>query len=98
MVPSGDRQPCSPSCSYADFDKDEMRPKVITRQDNHRFRVRWRQYGTEYADGWLYSDGNVTAYVYQDFRTAIMGRFTGDRLVKGRSARVTAYRLGMWFA
>ena len=92
VVPSvAGRQRCKPECNNADFGKGD-RPSRIMAQFGRASFVEWQLYGEEGGDGWLYRDARTSAYVYQDFRTAIVGKFRGDTLVRGRSAEVTGYR------
>ena len=58
----------------------------------------WKSFGNGLNDGWLYgyihpkSTGDDIAYIYDDFKTVIMGNFENGTLLSGTKAKITAYR------
>ena len=55
--------------------------------------IQWKKFGDYEYDGWLYSSqGNTVAYIYDDFRTVIIGNFQNSRLKSGYASKIIGYR------
>ena len=56
-------------------------------------QIQWKKFGDYEHDGWLYSSqGNTVAYIYDDFRTVIIGNFQNSRLKSGYASKIIGYR------
>jgi len=56
-------------------------------------QIQWKKFGDYDHDGWLYSSqGNTVAYIYDDFRTVIIGNFQNSRLKSGYASKIIGYR------
>lgn len=61
----------------------------------------WKSFGPDDHDGWLYGrldagsrfTGDDIAYVYADFKLALVGRFDDEVMTAARETRITACRL-----
>lgn len=76
--------------------EEDLILKSIT---NNKTEVSWIAYSQEVVTGWLYGKINVqdrngidVAYVYPDFKTAIMGNWTNGELRQGKTVKVKGYR------
>ena len=56
-------------------------------------QIEWKKFGPYEYDGWLYSDKTQnTTYIYDDFRTVIIGEFKNMKLRFGHASKIIAYR------
>lgn len=59
-------------------------------------KIQWKKFGDYDHDGWLYSSTDTVAYIYDDFRTAIIGHFQNTnyfpKLKSGHASKIIGYR------
>ena len=55
-------------------------------------KIRWSRHGPHEVDGWLYQEQNLTAYLYDDLNTAIIGKFKDGYVVSGKASKVIRQR------
>ena len=62
--------------------------------------ISWKYYGPFANEGWIYGrldeesqfNGDGIAYVYPNFKVALLGKFEKEFMVEAREVRVTAFR------
>lgn len=81
------------------FKKNQEDIHFISAEPNAK-GISWKYYGPNDNEGWIYGSlnekseftGNKIAYIYPNFKVALLGKFMKEFMLEAREVRITAYR------